>query len=138
MPRPKIELSSPNQPPLILIADDDQLIRDLLTDLLIGEGFRVDAAVNGAEAVRAALAEPPAAVLMDLMMPVVNGAQATALLKDDPRTANVPILAMSAGKTLAEATRTIQADDFISKPFDIDQLIGTLNYWIDQNRPNCE
>ena len=78
--------------PRVLIVDDDEAIRELLRDILGAEGYEVDEAINGAEAVERARSNPPAAVLMDLMMPVVSGIEATTTLKNDPQTARIPIL----------------------------------------------
>src|SRR5262245_41236610 len=87
--------------PRVLVVDDDAAIREFLRDLLGSEGYLVDEAVNGAEAVELVRANPPAAILMDLMMPVLSGAEATSTLKSDPSTASIPILAMSAGRNLS-------------------------------------
>ncbi|HEY8446166.1 MAG TPA: response regulator [Thermomicrobiales bacterium] len=111
----------------ILVVDDDAAIRELLCDLLDSEGYEVAEATNGAEAVEAVRANPPAAVLMDLMMPICSGAEATAILKGDPRTAHVPILAMSAGRNLASIAGDIPVDGFVAKPFDLTALIATLD-----------
>ena len=103
----------------ILIADDDEGIRELLRELLDSEGYRVEEASNGAEAIASIAANRPHAVLMDLMMPVVSGAEATAMIKRDPRTASIPVLAMSAGRNIVAMQNDIPADDFIAKPFEL-------------------
>jgi CheY-like chemotaxis protein len=110
----------------ILIADDDEGIREFLRELLDSEGYRVEEAKNGAEAIALIAAKRPHAVLMDLMMPVVSGAEATAMIKRDPRTASIPVLAMSAGRNIAALHDQIPADDFIAKPFDLSALVATL------------
>ena len=119
-----------NQPigtlPRILVVDDDAAIREFLRDLLGSEGYEVDEAVNGAEAVERVRTNPPSAVLMDLMMPILSGAEATSKLKGDPSTAGVPILAMSAGRNLATMATRIPADGFVSKPFDLSRLVEVL------------
>jgi CheY-like chemotaxis protein len=112
--------------PRVLVVDDDDAIREFLRDLLGSEGYEVDEAANGAEAVERVRANPPSAVLMDLMMPVLSGAEATARLKNDPATARIPILAMSAGRNLAALATGIPADGFVSKPFDLTLLVSTL------------
>ncbi len=115
-------------PTRVLVADDDAAIRELLRDLLGSEGYEVDEAVNGAEAVERARANRPAAVLMDLMMPILSGAEATATLKSDPLTAHIPILAMSAGRNISAMAIGIPADGFVSKPFDLTVLISALAF----------
>jgi CheY-like chemotaxis protein len=110
----------------ILIADDDEGIRELLRELLDSEGYRVEEATNGAEAIASIAAKRPHAVLMDLMMPVVSGAEATAMIKRDPRTASIPVLAMSAGRNIVAMQNDIPADDFIAKPFELSALIAAI------------
>ena len=110
----------------ILVVDDDLAIRELLTDLLEGEGYAVIAAANGVEALDRAAIERPAAILMDLMMPVMSGAEATARLKANPSTGSIPVIAMSAGRNLAAIATTISADGFVAKPFDIDFFLDTI------------
>jgi CheY-like chemotaxis protein len=110
----------------VLIADDDDGIRELLRELLDSEGYLVEEATNGAEAIELVTANPPGAVLMDLMMPVVSGAEATTMLKQDPRTASIPVLVMSAGRNIAAMRNEIPADDFISKPFDLSSLVSAI------------
>lgn len=110
----------------VLVVDDDAGIRELLRELLVGEGYEVVEATNGQEAVDQARATSPAAVLMDLMMPVLSGAEATAMLKTDPRTSTIPVLAMSAGRNLAAVAHGIPADGFLSKPFNLANLITVV------------
>jgi CheY-like chemotaxis protein len=112
--------------PRVLVVDDDAAIREFLRDLLGSEGYEVDEAVNGAEAVERVRANPPAAVLMDLMMPILSGAEATSALKSDPTTAGVPILAMSAGRNLTTMAAAVPADGFVTKPFDLSHLVAVL------------
>ena len=110
----------------LLVVDDDLAIRELLTDLLEAEGYTVSAAAHGVEALEVAARERPAAILMDLMMPVMSGAEATARLRADPVTAGIPVIAMSAGRNLAAIATTISADGFVAKPFDIDYFLDTV------------
>jgi len=110
----------------ILIVDDDPTIRSVLEALLEDEGFTPVTAANGQEAVNIVRDSPPALVLMDLMMPVMNGVEAARTLKSEPKTANVPIIAMSAGFILRESIDDLLADSIISKPFDLDALIANI------------
>ena len=113
--------------PRVLVVDDDEAIRELLRDVLGAEGYEVDEAINGAEAVERARSNPPAAVLMDLMMPVVSGVEATTTLKNDPQTAGIPILAMSAGRNINTMARLVPADGFVAKPFDLRALVTAVD-----------
>jgi CheY-like chemotaxis protein len=120
-------MTTPSAPTArILVVDDDASIREFLRDLLDMEGYEVEEAVNGAEAVERVRTDPPSAVLMDLMMPILSGAEATSRLKSDPDTARVPILAMSAGRNLAAMATNVPADGFVSKPFDLKILVAAL------------
>ena len=110
----------------VLIVDDDPAIRELLKDLLGTEGYDVLEASNGVQAIDQVQRHRPTAVLMDLMMPIMSGAEATTRLKSDPATAAIPVLAMSAGRNLTAAGLDIPADDFIPKPFDLTALIDTI------------
>ena len=121
----------------VLVVDDDAGIRELLRELLIGEGYEVSEATNGREALEAARAQPPAAVLMDLMMPILSGAEATTALKRDPRTAAIPVLAMSAGRNLAAVAQGIPADGFLSKPFNLSNLVSAIRRHTAPGGPNA-
>jgi DNA-binding response OmpR family regulator len=110
----------------ILIVDDDPTIRSVLEALLEDEGFQPVTAANGKEALSVVDSKPPALILMDLMMPVMSGIDAVRELKSDPGTANIPIIAMSAGFILRESIDELLADSIISKPFDLDALIANI------------
>ncbi len=110
----------------VLVVDDDPSIRELLKDLLGTEGYDVLEATNGIQAIDQVKRFRPAAVLLDLMMPIMSGAEATTRLKSDPTTAAIPVLAMSAGRNLTAVGLDIPADDFIPKPFDLTVLIDTV------------
>lgn len=110
----------------VLIVDDDPTIRSVLEAFLEDEGFTPTLAVNGRDAVEQARGDPPALILMDLMMPVMSGVEAARQLKSDPATAGVPIIAMSAGFILRGSVDELLADSIISKPFDLDALIANI------------
>lgn len=110
----------------ILIVDDDLGIRELLDEILWNEGYETLLAVNGAQAVQLARAEQPDLILMDLMMPVLNDTEAMAILKRDPRTRHIRIIAMSAGQTLRHQVHELLADSLLAKPFDLDMLLADV------------
>jgi|SRR5205823_267566 len=109
----------------ILVVDDDATIREALATLLTMEGYRVDAAANGAEALQAVERELPALVILDMHMPMVDGwafAEAARARGFDP-----PILVVTATATSAErAAREIAAAGFMAKPFDIAELLEAV------------
>jgi two-component system cell cycle response regulator DivK len=116
------------RPQRVLIVDDMPEIRELWRLWLTYWGFSVQEARNGAEAVRQAQASPPDLVLMDLWMPVLDGLQATRQLKEDKRTAHVPVLALSAQATAPgpEIAAQAGAQAFVQKPCDPDELLDHI------------
>jgi CheY-like chemotaxis protein len=110
----------------ILVVDDEAAIRDLLVDVLQMEGFVVDAAGHGAEALDIASAHRPDLVLLDLMMPVMDGRQFVERCRRMPALAALPIVLMSAAADGHAASREIGAWGFLPKPFDFDDLAQVL------------
>lgn len=113
----------------ILIADDDAVIRRLLQVNLRIAGFEVEAAASGHEAIERALADPPALVLLDLMMPGVDGWEVVRVLRAEPATAAVPVVVLSA-KVLDGAPEQVWAEGisgFVPKPFDPRDVIAAVH-----------
>jgi CheY-like chemotaxis protein len=119
----------------ILLAEDNPINQQIAVELLEGVGARVATAENGADAVRKLLgvAFPPPydLVLMDLQMPEMDGYQATAKIRSDPRFARLPIIAMTAHATLEERQRCLDAgmNDHVSKPIEPEVLYATVERW---------
>jgi CheY-like chemotaxis protein len=108
----------------VLLAEDEGPIREFLRDLLVEEGYDVVEASDGAHALAVALAEPPALVLTDLMMPRMSGRELCQQLKEDPRTRAVPVVVMTAaGATAAASTG---ADAYLTKPLELDLLLAII------------
>ncbi len=110
--------------PLVLIVDDDDRNRKLAADVLGSEGFRTLGAVDGAQALELSAEHLPDVILMDLRLPDLDGAEVTRRLHDDPRTADIPILALSA-MPLDPADEWLTEAGFagyLTKPIDIDEL----------------
>jgi len=105
-------------PPLVLVVDDAPDARTLYGEYLEYLGFRVETASNGREAIDAARAEWPAIIIMDLAMPEIDGWEAISRLKNDPLTADIPIVALSAFAFGEEPQRARRAgaDLCLSKP----------------------
>jgi len=110
----------------ILVVDDGAENREILVDLLGSEGYTVDTAVDGAEAVEKALASPPDLILMDVSMPRLTGFEACRRLKADERTHLVPIVLVTGLVAREDRIQGIAAgcDDFLTKPVDSEQLIA--------------
>lgn len=113
----------------LLLIDDDAAARRMMRRLLERRGYSVDEAADGRSGLDAALADPPAAVLLDLRMPgELSGFDVARLLRDDERTATLPIIVVSAS-TLLDArglAEEIGCDAFVEKPVDFDELDATL------------
>jgi len=117
--------------PLVLVVDDYADARAMYVAWLQVSGYRVAEASTAAEAIALAQAEPPAAILMDLSLPGVDGIEATRRLKADPRTRHVPVLAITGHVEahVAEAASAAGCDAFIVKPSpapDVVRAIGSL------------
>lgn len=109
----------------ILVVDDiDPNIR-LIQEILSLEGAEVLGALNAEEGIALAREEQPHLILMDLQMPGIDGLTATRLLKADPQTAHIPIVANTAAAMPEDREKALQAgcDDYLTKPFAASQLI---------------
>lgn len=104
--------------PLVLVVDDYFEARDICAEYLAFHGYRVATAEDGAEAMDKAFSLLPDVILMDLSLPEVDGWDATRALKADPRTADIPIVALTAHALSSERDRALAAgcDDVITKP----------------------
>ena len=125
-------MSVPPEAPLILIVEDFDDAREMYRDYLEFSGFRVDTARDGREAIDKARARHPALVLMDLSLPVIDGWEATRLLKADPATRNILIVALSAHALAAdgERARTAGCDGFIAKPCLPSDLVEEISTYL--------
>jgi len=118
----------------ILIVDDDlDLCRAVQTHLEL-LGYDCILAVNGKEAVDLATSQVPDLILMDIIMPVMDGHQATRLIRGNPDTLSTPILAITARVTSEEKEECLRngCDDFIAKPFTSKQLTSIIEKLLDQ------
>jgi CheY-like chemotaxis protein len=107
----------------IIVADDSPLIQQTLSRLLHSAGYTVVLAENGEELVRIALAEPPALIMADTHMPIMDGPEAVRQLRADRRTVTIPIVMMSARPDAAALALDAGADAFLPKPFTIDEVL---------------
>lgn len=114
--------------PTVLVIDDDPGITLFLRAALEDEGYHVLEAVDGA-ALALAYAEQPAVILLDIMMPRMDGIEVSRRLRDNPATASIPIIAMSAQDRLQASMALMLADDRLSKPFDLQHLYDKVALW---------
>jgi CheY-like chemotaxis protein len=110
----------------ILVVDDDSAIQATLAEAFAFDGYEVLVADNGQEAVKTARREARDLILMDVMTPQVDGATATRLLKENPATGPIPIIARSAGATLLLHAQDLPADAALGKPFDLTVLLANI------------
>lgn len=112
----------------ILVADDDADVRDLCRTILDGEGFQVVEAEDATTCLSLARAEPPDLVLLDWMMPEVDGIDALRALKSTPSTRNVPVVMLTALDDISQVTMATMngADGYVTKPFEIDDLLALV------------
>jgi CheY-like chemotaxis protein len=114
--------------PKVLVVDDDPAILEICSDLLQTEGYTVSVATNGQQALEQIRMDPPHVILMDIMMPVLDGVEACRQVKANPATAEIPVVLMSARTNLTRQSQDLaSADALVAKPFDIDHLLNTIH-----------
>lgn len=108
----------------VLVADDEKSITDLVAFALEMEGITVIQAFDGPEALRLVELEHPDLVMLDIMMPGIDGREVSRRIKENPATANIPVVLFSAAPNpnLSQA----KADAYMAKPFDLDKMIATI------------
>jgi two-component system response regulator MprA len=110
----------------ILVVDDDPAIRDVVGDILALSHYSVRTASNGAEALDAIRERRPAAVLLDLMMPVMNGWEFLRQYRKEVPRAPVPIVIMSAARDAGSVADELGAQAFLPKPFELDDMLNIV------------
>jgi CheY-like chemotaxis protein len=116
----------------VLIVDDDPAILSMLDELLRDESYETLLAADGQTAVTIARSERPDVILMDLMLPIMDGADAIRIIKNHPRTSSIRIIAMSAGANLRQFADSLPADSVIGKPFDLNTLLAGVALHVSQ------
>ncbi len=126
----------PATAPVVLVAEDHEDSRDALCTLLDALGYRVLAATNGVEAIDVARAQDPDLILMDMMMPGVDGFQATRTLRADEAFRQVPIIAITAMEGARQAVLEAGCNDLVLKPLDIRAFMERLKAWLSAGKPS--
>lgn len=113
----------------ILLVEDNEMNRDMLSRRLERRGHEVICAVDGAEGVAAAQREAPALILMDMSLPVLDGWEATRQLKADPATNAIPIIALTAHAMSDDREHALSAgcDDYDTKPVEFPRLVAKID-----------
>lgn len=113
----------------ILLVEDNELNRDMLSRRLKRSGYDILFAEDGQRAVDMALAEMPDLILMDLSLPVMDGLEATRVLREDARTAKLRVIALTSHAMSGDRDRAIAAgcDDYDTKPVDLERLLAKIS-----------
>lgn len=121
----------------ILLVEDNEINRDMLTRRLQRQGFEIVCAVDGAEGVAMAKSEMPALILMDVALGAMDGWEATLLIKADPATSHIPIIALTAHALASDRVRSVEVgcSDFDTKPVDLQRLLGKIRMWLPAEEP---
>ena len=113
----------------ILLVEDNEMNRDMLSRRLIKRGHEVSIAVDGQQGVDMAGSENPEIILLDMSLPVMDGWEAAKCLKADPATNGIPIIALTAHAMAGDREKCLEAgaDDYDTKPVDFKRLLGKIN-----------
>ena len=117
----------------ILLVEDNDMNRDMLSRRLVREGYEVVAGEDGAEGVAKAAGERPDIILMDLGLPVMDGWEATRTLKADNATSSIPIVALTAHAMTTDREKALEAgcDGYETKPVELPKLLDTMQKLLD-------
>jgi DNA-binding response OmpR family regulator len=110
----------------ILIVDDEPMVRETISRVLVEEGYTVDCAADGEMAIARCRSHPPDVILLDLMMPGMNGRQFLSTLRGELGRTEVPVVVMTAVHGLGQRALSLGADDMVEKPFDVDELLNKI------------
>jgi len=114
--------------PKILLVEDNEMNRDMLSRRLEKRGYTLSIAVDGGQGLALAKSSLPDLILMDMSLPVIDGWEATKQLKADPATAGIPVIALTAHAMDSDRQKAIAAgcDDFDTKPVELARLLGKI------------
>lgn len=112
----------------ILLVEDNEMNRDMLSRRLIRRGYQIEIAVDGAQGVTMATSGTPDLILMDMSLPIIDGWEATRRIKADPATQSIPVIALTAHAMAGdqEQARNAGCDDYDTKPVDLVRLLGKI------------
>jgi CheY-like chemotaxis protein len=118
----------------ILLVEDNEMNMDMLSRRLLRAGYELVTATDGAQAVLKAQSEAPDVILMDLGLPVIDGWEATRLIKADPDTQTIPIIALTAHvmSGTRESALLAGCNDFDTKPIDLVRLLAKIEIALHQ------
>jgi two-component system, cell cycle response regulator DivK len=114
--------------PNILLVEDNEDNRDMLSRRLMRRGYEVVIAVDGQQGVDMALSEMPDLILMDMSLPILSGAEATQQIKANPATERIPVIALTAHAMAGDREKALEAgcNDYDTKPVELERLLGKI------------
>jgi two-component system, cell cycle response regulator DivK len=114
----------------VLLVEDNEMNRDMLSRRLTRRGFQVVCAVDGQQGVDLTCSEKPDIILMDMSLPVMDGWEATRRIKSDSATHNVPVIGLTSHAMSGDREKAIEAgcDDYDTKPVDLDRLLEKIEH----------
>jgi len=114
--------------PRILLVEDNEMNRDMLSRRLVRNGYEVAIAVDGQQGVDMAASEQPDLILMDMSLPVIDGWEATRRVRANETTRKIPVIALTAHAMAGDREKAIEAgcDDYDTKPVEIARLLGKI------------
>jgi CheY-like chemotaxis protein len=122
----------------ILLVEDNEMNRDMLSRRLARNGFEVVIAVDGRKGVEMATSEKPDLILMDMSLPVMDGWDATRHVKADPATKSIPVIALTAHAMVEDRDKAMAAgcDDFDTKPVELPRLLEKIGALLGKSAPS--
>ena len=120
----------------VLLVEDNEMNRDMLSRRLNRRGYDVVFAVDGQQSLDVARSEKPDIIIMDLSLPVMDGWEATRRVKSDDALRNVPVIALTAHTMSGDREKALEAgcDDYDTKPVEFDRLIGKIERLLGERR----
>jgi two-component system, cell cycle response regulator DivK len=121
----------------ILLVEDNEMNRDMLSRRLQRRKYDVVLALDGAQAIELAEAEAPDLILMDMSLPVIDGWEATRQVKANPKTADIPVIALTAHAMSGDRSKALEAgcDDYDTKPIDLRRLLEKMQAFLPDETP---
>jgi DNA-binding response OmpR family regulator len=117
----------------VLVVDDDAWVRTMVADVLESDGYEIVTAHNGAEALAVLRATRPECVVLDLMLPVLDGRGFLRACRQERLSASTPVVVISVSRSLAEAVRSeFGVEHILVKPFDIAALLEAVKHLLDR------
>jgi len=114
--------------PRILLVEDNEVNRDMLSRRLVRNGYEVLVAIDGQQGADMALSQQPDLILMDMSLPVIDGWEATRRIKTNDATRRIPVIALTAHAMAGDREKAIQVgcEDYDTKPVEMSRLLGKI------------